>query len=111
MKRLPALTALLIMTFLLAACGGGGQSGQAPDPEESQTEPATEESVADTTQEEGAPPEGTVPESTTPESAAPDDEQEGQDEAPGYSATTLDGEQVSLGGGGDVTALFFMAGW
>lgn len=113
MNRLPALAALLMMTFLLAACGGGGgQSGQAPDPEQSQTEPPTEESVAEATQEESAPPESTASaESTALESAAPESEQGGQDEAPGYSVTTLEGEQVSLGGGDEVTALFFMAGW
>lgn len=101
MKRLPALTVLLMVTFLLVACGGSGQSGQAPEPEEGNTEPATERSVpADTTRE-----------STAPDSATPEREQDGQGDEPGYSVTTLDGEQVNLGGGGDATALFFMAGW
>jgi hypothetical protein len=104
MNRPPALAVLLITTFLLAACGG--QSDQAPDPEEGQTDPTTGESVAETTQEESAP-----PESTESESSAPEGEQGGQAEASGYSVTTLEGEQVSLGGGDEVTALFFMAGW
>jgi len=32
-------------------------------------------------------------------------------EAVGLSVTTIEGEQVNLGGQGDVTALYFMAGW
>lgn len=107
MNRLPALAVLLTMMFLLAACGGsGGQSGQAPEPEESQTEPPTEESVEETTREDSAPPEGTAS-----EGAALEDGQGSQEEASGYSVTTLEGEQVSLGGEDEVTALFFMAGW
>lgn len=101
MKRLPALAALLAMTFLLAACGGG-QAGQAPDPGEEPAEPATEESAPQEATGEVAPAESTAPEGER-------DDQNG--DSGGYSVTTLDGEEVSLGGGGEVTALFFMAGW
>jgi predicted small lipoprotein YifL len=31
--------------------------------------------------------------------------------AAGLSVTTIEGEEVNLGGQGDVTALYFMAGW
>lgn len=104
MKRLPALAALLVMAFLLAACGGG-QAGQAPDPGEEPTEPATEESAPKTSQE-------ATGEVAPAESTAPEGERDGPNgDSGGYSVTTLDGEEVSLGGGGEVTALFFMAGW
>jgi hypothetical protein len=100
-KRLSALAALLLTTLFLAACGGG-QAGQGPESGEGPTEPATEESAPQEAAGEGAPAERTTPE----------DERDGQDEGSGgYSVTTLDGEEVSLGASGEVTALFFMAGW
>ncbi len=37
--------------------------------------------------------------------------QGGGSEAAGPGATTIKGEEVKLGGQGDVTALYFMAGW
>lgn len=36
---------------------------------------------------------------------------EGGEETAGLSVTTVQGEEVRLGGRGDATALFFMAGW
>lgn len=119
MKRLPKLATLLIVTFSLAACGGNGpqQSEQADPPDEERTAPATESAATDETNPDDAATEETAAEDT----AAQDDSQEaqgdlggeaaGNDETAGTSVTTLDGERVSVGGGGDATALFFMAGW
>ena len=64
--------------------------------------PATRSAPTQNAPEEGASSEG----------APPGSAQGGEgSEAAGLSVTTLQGEQVSLGGQGDVTALFFMAGW
>jgi hypothetical protein len=97
MKRSLTLTALLVMALSVAACGGSEpqQSGRAAPGE---TQAANTQSAAT----ESAP-----TESAPPESARGD---EGS-EAAGLTATTLQGERVSLGGQGDVTALYFMAGW
>ena len=44
--------------------------------------------------------------------APPQEERaQGDSEAASLSVTTMEGEQVAVGGQGDVTALYFMAGW
>ena len=84
--------------FVIAACGGGGPQGsERADPSESQqtqAAPATErvlaeDKAAESTQEDARRSEGSS----------------------GLSVTTIEGEEVKLGAQGDVTALFFMAGW
>jgi ABC-type glycerol-3-phosphate transport system substrate-binding protein len=112
MARFLTLTALLATMFVIAACGGGGYQGSERDapsePQQTQAESAPESVPEETAQE--------VP---TPERAAAEDEaakstQETarrSEESSGLSVTTIEGEEVKLGAQGDVTALFFMAGW
>lgn len=102
MKRLPELAILLTVTLSLAACGGTEQSGQGDSSDGQRTSPATQSAATDET----------TPDATTEETAE-DEAAQGErgGESAGTSVTTLDGEQVSIGGGGDATALFFMAGW
>lgn len=101
MKRFSILTVFLVLT--LAACGGAQQSATGP-PEQAPPEPQTERQA----QTE----ESSTEETNTEQASAGDSVQEpSQEEEPsGPTATTIDGEEVSLGGR-DVTALFFMAGW
>ena len=104
MKRLPELAILLTVTFSLAACGGGEarQSGQGDSSDEQRAAPATQSAATDEAN----------PGAATEESAEDEAAQgERSGESAGTSVTTLDGEQISIGGGGDATALFFMAGW
>jgi hypothetical protein len=88
MARFPALLVLLTMTLSIAACGGGEAERAAPSDPGQQRESA--------------------PERAPIEEAVPEGEQE---EPTGSSVTTIQGEEVWLGGQGEVTALFFMAGW
>jgi len=104
MKRSLTLTALLVITLSVAACSGSEpqQSGQAAPPQETQAAPTTQSAPIENASEESAP----------SESAQQESAQGGEgSEAAGSSVTTLQGERVSLGGQGDVTALYFMAGW
>ncbi len=112
MNRFPTLTLLLTMMLAVAACGGSdtGQSERSAPTEPQQTQA---ESAAQNVPEE------TAREEATQEVTPADDEaveraqgstQEGE-EFSGLSVTTIEGEEVKLGGQGDVTALFFMAGW
>lgn len=105
MKRLPELAILLTVTFSLAACGGGEarQSGQGDSSDEQRAAPATQSAATNEAN----------PDAPTEETAAEDEAAQGErsGESAGTSVTTLDGEQISIGGGGDATALFFMAGW
>jgi predicted small lipoprotein YifL len=98
MKRFLTLTALLATMFVIAACGGGGSPGSERDgpsePQQTQAESAPERSPAE---DEAA--------KSTQENARQ------SDESSGLSVTTIQGEEVKLGAQGDVTALFFMAGW
>jgi hypothetical protein len=102
MARFLTLTTLLIMTLSIVACGGGKpqQSDRGAPTESRQTQA---ESTPDSVQEE-----------TPADDEAAESEQrttqEG-DESSGLSVTTIEGEEFKLGGQGDVTALFFMAGW
>lgn len=108
MKR-SAIMALLLATMLaVASCGSGGERSGAPDPTGSDTSADTarqnaphETTQAETGQEEPS------------EDRATENQQGGtpeQEDPPGLSVTTLQGEEVGIGQG-DVTALFFMAGW
>ncbi len=112
MKRFLTLAMLLATMSIVAGCGGSdtGQSERlAPtEPQQTQAEPAPQSDPEETAREEATqkrvPPDNEAAQGergSTPEA----------DESSGLSVTTLQGEQVSLGGQGDVTALFFMAGW
>ena len=105
MKRSLTLTALLIMTLSVAACGGGEaqQAERAAPSQEKEAAPATQRAA-----KESAPRESSAPEEGSSRESARGGE---GGEAAGLSVTTLDGEQVNLGGQGGVTALYFMAGW
>ena len=84
MKRYLTLIPLLATMLVVAACG-----------------------ASDTGRSERADP--VEPRRTQAESgqkSAPAD-----DSSSGLDVTTVDGEQVNLRGQGDVTALYFMAGW
>jgi hypothetical protein len=106
MKRSLTLTLLLATMFTFVACGGSetGQSGRSAPakPQQTQAEPTAQSS-----------PEESAGERVPADEAAESEQgpaQEG-DERAGLSVTTLEGEKVKLGGQGNVTALFFMAGW
>lgn len=112
MKKLLTMTVFLAATLALSACGGEQDSGQSEgaDP----PEPTQAESEAPANGEAADAPEETAPPEPAPEESAPaNDEaaQSGGDGSSGMSVTTIQGEEVSLGGQGEVTALFFMAGW
>jgi hypothetical protein len=106
------LTALLVTMFVIAACGGGGPQGSERDapaePQQSQAEPAPKSVPEETAQEEpateGAPAENEAAKSTQGNARR-------SEEYSGLSVTTIEGEEVKLGAQGDVTVLFFMAGW
>ncbi len=106
MKRSLTLTALLIIALSVAACGGGEaqQAERAAPSQEKQAAPATQRVARESAPQESAP----------EESASRASEQgstQEDDESSHLSVTTIEGEQVNLGGQGDVTALYFMAGW
>ena len=112
MERFLTLTALLATMLFIAACGGGGSQGseRAVPSERQQTEA---ESALKSVPEETAREERT-PERAPAEGEAAQSAQENarrSEESPGLSVTTIEGEEVRLGARGDVTALFFMAGW
>jgi predicted small lipoprotein YifL len=94
MARFLTLTTLLAAMFVIAACGGGGPQGSERDapaePQQSQAAPAPAEDEAAESAQENA---------------------RRSKESSGQSVTTIEGEEVKLGAQGDVTALFFMAGW
>lgn len=106
MKQTLTLVVLLATTLAVAACGGSGTDRverSAPnEPQRTQAESAQH----------------SVPEQTGTDEVPADEAAENQQESKqenngpsGPSVTTLGGEVVRLGGQGDVTALFFMAGW
>jgi len=104
MKKSLTLTALLIIALSVAACGGGEaqQAERAAPSQEKQTAPATQKVAKESAPQESAP----------EESASRESAQDGEgSEAASISVTTLDGKRANLGGQGDVTALYFMAGW
>ena len=101
MARFSTLTALLVTMFIIAACGVGGPQGSERDTpaEPQQTHPAQEEPAP-----ARAPAENEAGKNTKENARR-------SDESSGLSVTTIEGEEVKLGAQGDVTALFFMAGW
>ena len=112
MKRSLTLIPLLATMLLVAACGGSdaGRSERA-DP----VEPRRAQAESD---QQSAPEETAREEATRKGAPANDEAAQGEQGATpedpsssGLSVTTIEGEQVNLGGQGDVTALYFMAGW
>ena len=112
MKRSLTLTLLLATMLAVAACGESetGQSGRSSPAEPQQTKA---ESDQQSVPEETAREEATRRRVPANNEAAQNEQGSTRvdDESPGLSVTTLEGEQVNLGGQGDVTALYFMAGW
>ena len=111
MKRSLTLIPLLATMLVVTACGGSdtGRSERA-DPVEPQR--AQAESDQQSAPEETAREEATRKRAPANDEAARSAQGSTQeDSSSGLSVTTLEGEQVSLGGQGDVTALYFMAGW
>ena len=104
MKRFLTLTALLIMNLSGAACGGGEaqQAERAAPSKEKQAAPAAQRVAKANAPQESSPEESTSREGVQGGEGAKDAR---------LSVTTIAGEQVNLGGQGDVTALYFMAGW
>lgn len=126
MKRSLTLLLLLATMLVLASCASG-DDGRADRsvPSESRTQEATapESATEETTRNEILPEEAapedtaseeaaTVDEAPADNGAAEDEPGTGSDqEGPsGLVVTTTGGEEVSIGQG-EVTALFFMAGW
>jgi hypothetical protein len=112
MKRSLTLIPLLAAVLVVAACGGNdtGQSERsAPtEPRQGQAEPAPQSAPEETAREEAA--RKGVPADKEAARSEQGSTQE-DDESSGLSVTTIEGEEVKLGGQGDVTALYFMAGW
>jgi hypothetical protein len=112
MKRSLTLTLLLATMFAVVACGGSetGQSGRSTpaEPQQTQAEPAPQSALEESTREEST--RERVPADDGAAESEQGPAQEG-DEASGLSVRTIEGEEVKLGRQGDVTALFFMAGW
>ncbi len=112
MARFLTLTALLVTMFVIAACGGGGPQGSEGDassePQQTQAESALKSVPEETAQEEPA-----AKRSPAEDEAAKSTQENARrsEQSSGLSVTTVEGEEVKLGAQGDVTALFFMAGW
>lgn len=100
MKRSPLIVPLLMtLGLLLAACGvDGASSPSTPERDAGETSGRTTQSPPQETPEK------------TGEAAGDGPEGGEAAEASGETVTTLSGEKVTLGGG-EVTALYFMAGW
>ncbi len=112
MKRSPTLTLLLAAMFAVAACGtsdkGRSERSAPAEPRQTQAESAPQGAPEETARQESA--QERVPADDEAAEGEQGATQEG-DESSGLSVTTIEGEVVKLGGQGDVTALFFMAGW
>ena len=105
MARFLALMALLATMFVIAACGEASPQGSEQyvpaEPNQTQTAPAPKSVPEEAAQEEPS----------AKRAPAEDDAARRGEETSGLSVTTIEGEEVKLGAQGDVTALFFMAGW
>lgn len=108
MKRSLALIALLATMLGVAACGGS-DTGRSDPAEPRRTQAASDRQSA---------PQETAREQAARKGAPANDEaaqgEQGstqEDPSSGLSVTTIEGERVNLRGQGDVTALYFMAGW
>ncbi len=109
MKRSLTLILLLATMLAVAACGGGTEQSERAAP----TEPRTQEASTSQSVTEGAAQEETVREEAPADGEAAEGERgatQEDEESSGLSVTTIEGEEVKLGQG-EVTALFFMAGW
>ena len=95
MRRSLTLVPLLATVLVVAACGG------------SDTTQSQQSARDETRQGQAEPAPRSAPEETAPRERGSTQE----DESSGLIATTIEGERVELGGRGDVTALYFMAGW
>ncbi|HEV2092545.1 MAG TPA: hypothetical protein VGR18_05195 [Rubrobacter sp.] len=108
MKRSLTLIALLATMLVVAACGGSDTGRSDPvEPRRTQAESDQQSAPQETAREE-ATRKGTP---ANDEAAQGEQESTQEDSSSGLSVTTIEGEQVNLGGQGDVTALYFMAGW
>jgi hypothetical protein len=102
-----------VLAGLDCAAQGGSETGQsgrsaAAEPQQTQAEPAPQSASEGSTREEA------TREGVPADDGAAESEQrpaQEDDERAGLSVTTIEGEEVKLGGQGDVTALSFMAGW
>jgi len=117
MKRSLAPTVLLATMFVIAACSGGepqdSEQATPSEPRQTRAASAPESVPEETAQEEPAPKESPLEKAPAEDEAAESERENprGGEEAAGLSVTTIEGEEISLGGQGDVTAIFFMAGW
>lgn len=105
MKRFLTLILLPATMLAVTACGGS-DTGNAEQPTPTESRQTQAESTPDSMQE-ATQKRGPVDDTAESEQGAT---QEGE-ESSGLRVTTMQGEEVRLGGQGDVTALFFMAGW
>ncbi len=106
------ITLVLATMLVVTACGGSdtGRSERADPVEPRRAQAASDrQSATDETAREGAARQG-APANDEAAQGEQGSTQEA-DESSGLSVTTVEGEQVNLGGQGDVTALYFMAGW
>ena len=112
MKRSLTLTLLLATMFTVVACGGSEtrQSGRsAPtEPQQTQAESDQQSAPEKTAREEAI--QETVPANNEAAQSEQGSTQK-DDESSGLSVTTIEGDEVNLGRQGDVTAIYFMAGW
>ncbi len=109
MKRSLTLIALLATMLVVAACGGSDTGRSDPvEPRRAQAESDQQSAPEETAREEA-----TRNRAPANDEAAQSEQGSTQEDpsSSGLSVTTIEGEQVNLGGQGDVTALYFMAGW
>ncbi len=112
MKRSLTLIPLLATMLVVAACGGSdagrSERGDPTEPRQGKVESAPQSAPEETDREKAT--QKRVPADNEAAQSEHGSTQE-DDESSGLSVTTIEGEQVNLGGGGAVTALYFMAGW
>ena len=112
MKRSLTLIPLLATMLVVAACGASdtGRSERADpvEPRRAQAESDQQSAPQETAREQAT--RKRAPANDEAAQSAQGSTQE-DNESSGLSVTTIEGEQVNLSGQGDVTALYFMAGW